>query len=108
MNFPLLWRKKYDALKLECDKACQDAERFRNRTKEMQAQIDELLAENDKFRKRAKAAENEAADNEDSADAAKKQNKKLREENEQLTQKVAELRAACESYELEIKELKNK
>lgn len=108
--FPLVlvWRKNYDALKRERDKAREDAERFRNRTKEMQAQIDGLVAENGKALKRAKDAESEAEDNEDSADNAKRQVKRLREENERLTRQLADHRAACDSYEQEIKNLKNK
>ncbi len=106
MAFPLVWRTAYNNLQRKLDEACADAEKFRKRTKEMQDEIDTLLAENRKLLNRAKDAEKESEDNEDDRDDARRLVKKLREENEQLTRKLKEYREACESYEIEIKELK--
>lgn len=103
-----LSRGAYDTLLRKSDEACAEAEKFRSRTKEMQEEIDSLVAENRKFLNRAKTAESESDENEDAADDARKLIKQLRAENERLASELKESRAACEGYKIEIDELKKK
>ncbi|MGN0028622.1 MAG: dynamin family protein [Marinilabiliaceae bacterium] len=102
LPFVFLSRGNYDTLQRKSDEACADVEKFRSRTKEMQEEIDSLLAENRKFLNRAKAAESESDENEDAAADAKKLIKQLRAENERLASELKESRAACEGYKVEI------
>lgn len=108
LPFVLRLRRDYDALQRKSDEACAEADKFRSRTKEMQDEIDSLVAENRKFLNRAKAAESESGENEDAADDAKKLIGQLRAENERLASELKESRAACEGFKVEIDELNKK
>lgn len=90
----------------ELDVACRDAEKFRSRCKEMQEEIDKLLSENRKLHSTRKSMEDNGFDMEDKLDDAKRELKKLREQNEKLSLDLRESRAACEDYEREIVKLK--
>lgn len=101
LPFVFLSRGTYDTLQRKSDEACAEADKFRSRTKEMQEEIDSLLAENRKFLNRAKAAESDSDENEDAAADAKKLIGQLREENERLASELKESRAACEGFKVE-------
>ena len=65
------------------------------------------LAEISKLRKQAIFKDSNSDDLEDALDSAKREVKSLRQQNETLTIKLKEYKAACESLEREVESLKN-
>jgi septal ring factor EnvC (AmiA/AmiB activator) len=85
----------------------EENEKLRNRNKDAERQVEDLLAENKKLRNQSKSSSNDRDDLEDELDSAKARIKKLTQQNDELLRKIAEYKAACESYETEINHLKN-
>lgn len=83
-------------------------EKFARRNKELERENEDLLAEISKLRKQAKNNDSDSDELEDALDAAKRENKSLRQQNESLNIKLGEYKAACEALEHEVENLKNK
>lgn len=99
-------KQQIKAKQQEIDTACNDAEKFRTRTKEMQEEIDRLLSEVRKLYSSNKDLDGSHDDMEDELDDAKRELKKLRAQVEQLTVDLNESRAACRAYERELNQRK--
>ena len=82
-------------------------EKFARRNKELERENEDLLAEISKLRKQAIFKDSNSDDLEDALDSAKREVKSLRQQNETLTIKLKEYKAACESLEREVESLKN-
>ena len=100
--------QQLQAKQREIDEICAENEKFRKRNKEMEHQIEDLLAENEKIRKQAKSYDTSKDDLEDELDDLKREVKKLRAQNDDLCKKVHEYKAACKNYEIEIEKQKDK
>ena len=94
-------------LKREMNSLYAENEKFHKKNKEMERQIEDLLAEKQKLRRQYKAKDDDQDDLEDSLADAQKEIKKLRLQNDELSHKMREYKAACEHYELEIARLKD-
>ena len=94
--------------KNESDALCDENEKLRKRNKEAERQIEDLLAENQKLRRQYKEKDDDHDDLEDELDKAKSEAKKLRQQNDELLRKIQEYKLACDSYENEIANLKNR
>ena len=90
----------------EANKLSDENERLRGRIREAETQIDDLLSENEKLRRKLKDTDNDADALQDALDSAKKELKKLRAENENLVNKVKDLKAVCDNYEAELNKYK--
>lgn len=94
-------------LQNEADRLSDENEKLRSRLRESESQIDELLADNERLRRKSKDFVDDRDDLSDDLDAAKKEIRKLRVQNDELARKVQEYKAACDSYEQEIQQLKH-
>ena len=83
-------------------------EKLRNRNKEAERKIEDLVAENQKLTRKFKDKDDDADDMEDQLADTKLKVKKLQQQNDELLCKIQEYKSACESYEMEIAQLKNK
>ena len=83
-------------------------EKLRNRNKEAERRIEDLTRELQKANARFKDKDDSADDLEDDLADAKAKIRKLTQQNDELLRKVQEYKMACESYEEEIQQLKNK
>lgn len=95
-----------NTLRNEADKLSDENETLRKRLRDCETQIDNLLSENEKLRQKSKDYVDDKEDLSDDLDAAKKEIRKLRAQNDELARKVQEYMAACDSYERELKQLK--
>lgn len=96
-----------NARQREMDELYAENEKFRQRHKEAERQVEDLLAEADKLRRQLKERENGTDDMEDALDKAKAEIKKLRTQNDDLCNKLQEYKTACANYEVEIRRLKD-
>ena len=83
-------------------------EKLRNRHKEAERRVEDLTRELQKLQARFKDKDDDADDLQDDLEDAKATIKKLTRQNDELLRKVQEYKTACESYEMEISQLKNK
>ena len=74
----------------------------------MERQVEDLLAENTKLRKQAKAKDDIGDDLEDELEEAKSEVKKLRLQNDDLYRKLHDYKEALDAKEAEISMLKDK
>lgn len=94
--------------KNELDALSDENEKLRKRNREAEKRIDDLMAENEKLRRQFKDKDDDQDDLEDDLAKAKAEVKKLRVQNDELLRKIQEYKLACDSYENEINNLKNK
>jgi cell division septum initiation protein DivIVA len=66
------------------------------------------MAEKQKMSSKLREKDDDSDDLSDELEDVKRKNKKLQQQNDDLMRKVQEYKAACESYEMEITQLKNK
>lgn len=83
-------------------------EKLRNRNKDAERRIEDLTRELQKANARFKEKDDDTDDLEDDLADAKAKIRKLTQQNDELLRKVQEYKMACESYEAEIQQLKNK
>jgi len=81
-------------------------QKFSKRNKELERQIEDLLAKLNKVLKQVKTNDNNADNLEDELDKAKRELKNVRFQNDELARKLKEYKIACESLESEIASLK--
>lgn len=94
--------------KRELDNMYAENEKFRKRNKDLSRQVEDLLLENDRLKRQVKDNNNDHDDLQDELDDAKAEIKKLRMQNDEMYRKIQEYKSACESYEIEIARLKEK
>lgn len=92
----------------QTDQLYAENEKLRNRNKEAERRIEDLTRELQKANARFKDKDDSADDLEDDLADAKVKIRKLTQQNDELLRKVQEYKMACESYEAEIQQLKNK
>lgn len=91
----------------ELNNLYEENEKFSRRNKELERQVEDLLSELNKVRKKAQIADDDHDDLQDELDRAKKDLKSVRLQND-VVRKVREYKAICESQEAEISLLKEK
>ena len=96
-----------DTKQRELETLYAENEKFRQRNKEAERQVEDLMVELDRIRKKAKE-NNEEEDLEDELDKAKFELKSLRQQNDELARKVKEYKDACEAQAAQISLLKEK
>ncbi len=94
--------------KNELEQLYSENEKLRNRVRDAERRAEDLMAEKQKMSNRLKEKENDSDDVTDELDDAKRKIKKLQQQNDDLMRKLQEYKTACESYEIEIAQLKNK
>lgn len=94
--------------KSEIERLYIENEKYINRNKELERQVEDLLAELKKVRKDSQYSIDKYDDIEYKLDKANIEIKRLLLENEELAQKVADYRVFCDSKEAEIERLKEK
>lgn len=92
--------------KSEIERLYIENEKYSNRNKELERQVEDLLAELKKVRKDSQYSIDKYDDLEYKLDKANIEIKRLLLENEELAQKVADYRVFCDSKEAEIERLK--
>lgn len=92
--------------KRELEEVYAENEKFRKRNKDLSRQVEDLQIENEKLKRRSNDMDDAHYDLEDDLSKAKSEAKKLRAQNDELYMKLQEYKQACESYELEISRLK--
>ena len=95
-----------NAQKQEMDTLYAENEKLRKRAKELERQVEDLMASVDRNRRDLKNRENDHEDMEDELDNSKTEIKKLRRLNQALTAQVEEYKAACSIYESELNQFK--
>lgn len=85
----------------EIKKLYDENERLRNRNKEAERRIEDLMAENQKIRKDNKSKAESAEDFEDELDSLRSKLRKAQSTIDDLTRQNNELQKAIESYEME-------
>lgn len=90
----------------EIDELYRENEKFRNRNRDFERQVEDLLAENKKLYRQLKEREKDNDSFEDEMDAAKRKIKALSAENSELKLKVEEYSLAVKSLENEVELLK--
>lgn len=83
-------------------------EKYARRNKELERENEDLLAEIAKLHKQARNHETDADDLEDALEAANREVKSLRQQNESLSAKLKDYKVACESLKLDLEKFKNK
>ena len=83
-------------------------EKLRNRNRDAERRIEDLTREVQKANAKFKEKDDNTDDLEDDLADAKAKIRKLTQQNDELMRKVQEYKMACESYEREINQLKNK
>ena len=81
---------------------------LREDKKKLSRQVEDLLSELKKLRQASQDNEDDKDDMEDDLMKARMELKKLKRENEELSRSLKEHKQACDSYEIEIKNLKEK
>lgn len=92
----------------EMEQLYSENEKLHNRLRDAERKIEDLMAEKQKMSSKLKEKSNDSDDLSDDLEDAKRKIKKLQQQNDDLMSKVQEYKAACESYEIEITQLKNK
>ena len=83
-------------------------EKLARRNKELERENEDLLIELQKVRKNAKNNSGDLEDIEDQLEAARREIKSLRQQNDTLSAKAREYKVACESLEAQLKMYKPK
>ena len=83
-------------------------EKFSRRNKELERQVEDLLAELNKVRRQANDNDDDQHDLEDELAHAKRELKSIRAQNDELARKLKEYKTTCEAQEAEISLLKDK
>ena len=83
-------------------------EKFSRRNKELERQVEDLLAELNKLRRQAKDNDDDQNYLEDELAHAKRELKNIRAQNDELARKIKEYKTTCETQEAEISLLKDK
>lgn len=99
--------EKLNAKQQEIDNLCNENETLHKRNKNLSRQVEDLQIEVERLRRQAKSKDESQDDLRDDLDDAKAEVKKLRTQNDDLYRKLQEYKSTCESYELEIANLKN-
>ena len=99
---------KQQAQQREIDNLCNENEKFRKRNKDLERQVEDLLAENNKLCNQYKAKDDIGDDLEDELCTAKADVKKLRLQNDDLYRKLQAYKEALDAKEIEISMLKDK
>lgn len=100
--------KNNNAKQSEIDSLYRENEKFRNRNKELERKMEDLVAAYEKQAWQIKDIDRSNEDYEDEVDDLKAEVKKLRRENIDLAAQLKEYKAACESYERQLKSNINK
>lgn len=100
--------EKMNAKQREIDNLCNENETLHKRNKDLTRQVEDLQIEIERLRRQFKSKDDSQDDLRDELDDAKAEAKKLRMQNDELYRKLQEYKVACESYELEIANLKCK
>lgn len=100
--------EKLNAKQREIDNLCNENETIRKRNKDLNRQVEDLQIEVERLRRQSKSKDDSQDDLRDELEDAKAEAKKLRTQNDELYRKLQEYKVACESYELEIANLKRK
>ena len=95
-------------VKRENDSLSDEVEKLKQRQKEAENQIEDLMAENQRLIKKGKEKDESQYDIEDERDALKSKIKKLQVEKEELERKVQEYGNACKALENELNLSKNR
>ncbi len=94
--------------KQQMDELFAENEKLRNRNRDAESRIEDLANELQKAKAQFKDKDNNAYELEDDLADAKLKIKKLTQQNDELLRRVQEYKQACESYENEIAQLKNR
>jgi uncharacterized coiled-coil DUF342 family protein len=94
--------------KNELDQLYAENEKLRDRLRDADRKVEDLLAEKQKMSNKLREKDDDSDDLSDELDDAKRKIKKLQQQNDELMRKVQEFKTACESYEIEIAQLKSK
>ena len=94
--------------KNELEQLYAENEKLRNRVREAERRVEDLMAEKQKMSSKLREKDDDSDDLSDELEDIKRKNKKLQQQNDDLMRKVQEYKTACESYEMEIAQLKNK
>lgn len=94
--------------KNELEQLYAENEKLRNRVRDAERRLEDLMAEKQKMSSKLREKDDDSDDLSDELEDVKRKNKKLQQQNDDLMRKVQEYKAACESYEMEITQLKNK
>lgn len=100
--------EKLNAKQREIDNLCNENETIRKCNKDLTRQVEDLQIEVERLRRQSKSKDDSQDDLRDELEDAKAEAKKLRTQNDELYRKLQEYKVACESYELEIANLKRK
>jgi len=92
----------------ETEELYAENEKLRNRNRDAERRIEDLTRELQKANARFKEKDDNTDDLEDDLADAKSKIKKLTQQNDELMRKVQEYKLACEGYEQEINQLKNR
>lgn len=92
----------------ELDNLYAENEKFRKRNKEMERQIEDLLSENQKLRRNFKNSDDSMDNLRDNLSRAQREVNKLRLQNDELCRNIQEYKEACDHYKMEIENLKSK
>lgn len=96
------------AKRQELDSLYAENEKSSRRNKELERQVEDLLTELNKVRKKTQIADDAHDDTQDELDRAKRELKSIRMQNDELARKLREYKTTCESQEAEIALLKEK
>lgn len=99
--------KNSNAKKNELEQLYAENEKLRNRVREAERRVEDLMSERQKMSSKLKEKDEDSEDLSDELEDAKRKVKKLQQQNDDLMRKVQEYKTACESYEMEIAQLKN-
>ncbi len=99
---------KLQAKQRELDNLYAENEKFRKRNKELEREVEDLLSKLQKVQRDAKDRHDDQDDLEDALADSRSEVKKLRQQNDELMKMVQEYKVACENYELEVQRLKDK
>lgn len=94
------------ALQIEADRLSDENEKLRSRLRDAQSQVENLMADNERLRRKSKDFTDDKEDLSDDLESAKKEIKKLMVQNDDLARKIQEYKSACDSYEQELKQIK--
>jgi TolA-binding protein len=88
--------------KYESDSIKQENERLKNRCKEMQEQIDKLIASNEKKRNDIRTSDDELDDMEEELEEAKRKIKILQAQNKEYAAKIEDYKNAVETLKFDL------
>ena len=95
-----------DRQQRQTEQLLSENEKLRNRNREAERRIEDLMAEIQKLTRKAKDRAVSTDDLEDELADAKRKITKLQQQNDDLMRKVQEYKSACDSYEQELSQLK--